>query len=60
MKLLDHTTGAADVPPASPGRSNDEGPDLPWLRTWRSVYLFVLGCFVVYVVLLALLTRAFS
>jgi hypothetical protein len=33
---------------------------LPWLRTWRGVYVFVIGCFVLYVVLLAVLTRTFS
>jgi hypothetical protein len=43
----------------SPDRK-EEAPGLPGFRTWRGVYLFVFGCFVIYVVLLALLSRAFS
>jgi hypothetical protein len=39
---------------------NFEPTGLPLFRTWRGVYLFVIGCFVFYVVLLAVLTRAFS
>jgi hypothetical protein len=47
--------------PASPGAAADpEGTGLPWFRTWRGVYLFVLGCFVAYVVLLTWFTRLFS
>jgi hypothetical protein len=47
--------------PAPPGAAADpEGPGLPWFRTWRGVYLFVLGCFVTYVVLLTWFTRLFS
>jgi hypothetical protein len=38
----------------------DESPGLPALRTWRCVYLFTFGCFVVYVILLTLLTRAYA
>ena len=45
-----------DEPPAP----ETERTGLPWFRTWRGVYLFVLGCFVLYVVLLTVLTRAFS
>jgi hypothetical protein len=37
-----------------------EPPGLPGFRTWRGVYLFVLGWFVVIVVLLAALTRCFA
>jgi hypothetical protein len=48
-------------PPAAGGTAGDaEGPGLPGLRTWRGVYLFVLGCFIVWVGLLTLLTRMFS
>ncbi|HEU5396577.1 MAG TPA: hypothetical protein VFV81_05365 [Verrucomicrobiae bacterium] len=35
-------------------------PCLLWFRTWRGVYLFVIGCFIVYLVLLIALSRAFS
>jgi hypothetical protein len=37
-----------------------EGTGVPGFRTWRGVYLFVLGCFIVYIVLLTVLTRTFS
>ncbi|HEX2100319.1 MAG TPA: hypothetical protein VHF69_06640 [Candidatus Synoicihabitans sp.] len=37
----------------------DESPAVPGLRTWRGVYIFVLGCFVAYVVLLTALTHLF-
>ena len=39
---------------------NDESTGLPGLRTWRSVYVFVLALFAVYVVLLIALTRTFQ
>ena len=38
----------------------DETPGLPWLQSWGGVYLFVLGTFIFWVVLLHLLTRKFS
>jgi hypothetical protein len=39
---------------------NDEATGLPGLRSWRAVYLFVLGIFILWIVLLTVLTRAFS
>ena len=45
-------------PPAQPAR--DESTGLPGFRTWRRVYLFVLGCFVLWVVLLAVFSRVFA
>ena len=39
---------------------NEEVPDVPGLRTWRGVYLAVIGCFVIVVVLLTLLPRFFA
>ena len=41
-------------------RSRAEAPGVPGFRTWRGVYLFVLGWFVVVVVLLTMFTRIFS
>jgi hypothetical protein len=41
-------------------RSGDASTGLPWFRTWRGVYLFVIGSFILYVVLLAGLKWAFS
>ena len=38
----------------------DEPPAVPGFRTWRSVYIFVFLFFVLCVVLLALLSRAFA
>jgi hypothetical protein len=38
----------------------NEPPGVPGFRTWRSVYIFVFIFFVLCVVLLALLSRAFA
>jgi hypothetical protein len=46
------------VTPAPPAES--EPPDVPGFRTWRSVYLFVIGWFVLLVALLAAFSRYFS
>ena len=43
---------------SDPENENDTG--LPWPRSWRGVYLFVFGCFVAYVVLLAVFTKYFA
>jgi hypothetical protein len=43
-----------------PPAPETEGTGLPWFRTWKSVYLFVLGCFVLWVALLVALTVIFS
>jgi hypothetical protein len=44
-------------PTDNPG--DDDATGLPGFRTWRSVYLFVVGAFVVYVLLLSVLSRVF-
>jgi hypothetical protein len=47
--------------PLPPDRqSTAESPDLPGFHTWRGVYLFVFGWFVVVVVLLAVFGRIYS
>ena len=47
--------------PTEPVRpEQDEATGLPWVRTWRGVYLLVFGSFILWVALLALLTRMFS
>jgi hypothetical protein len=38
----------------------DASPGVPGFRTWRGVYLFAFGCFVLVVVLLAIFTRVFA
>ena len=41
-------------------RSEAEAPGVPGFGTWRSVYLFVFGWFVLVVLLLTVLTEIFS
>jgi hypothetical protein len=41
-------------------RPEIEPPDVPGFRTWRGVYLFVLGWFVLLVVLLTLFTAMYA
>ena len=45
-------------PPPDP--PTDTEPGVPGFRTWRGVYLFVLGWFVLVVALLAVFSRFFS
>ena len=54
------TTRTGNVPTGPVGERLDESTGLPWFRTWRGVYWFVLGCFVLYVVLLTIFSVAFS
>jgi hypothetical protein len=53
MKTLEPSSTSPD------SAGNQEGTGVPWFRTWRSVYAFVLGCFVVWVLLLLVLTEVF-
>jgi len=39
---------------------NEDGTDLPVLHAWAAVYAFVLGVFFVWIVLLTVLSGAFS
>jgi hypothetical protein len=39
---------------------DDDSTELPVLKSWPAVYGFVLGTFVVWIVLLTALSRAFS
>jgi hypothetical protein len=48
------------LPPFLDERVEPEPPDVPGFRTWRGLYLFVFGWFVLVVVLLALFTGIFS
>jgi hypothetical protein len=48
--------GSGRPPPAG----DDGATGLPGLRTWPRVYWFVVGSFIVWVVLLTLLTKVFS
>ncbi len=47
--------------PAPPDQGSDAAPPgVPGFATWRGVYLFVFGWFVLVVVLLAIFSRNFS
>ena len=49
------------TPPPLPDQQSDaEPPGLPGFPTWRGVYLFVFGWFVLVVVLLTAFARIFS
>jgi hypothetical protein len=41
-------------------KAADAFTGLPWLRTWPGLYLFVMGCFALWVALLVVLERSFS
>jgi hypothetical protein len=56
MKSSEDNAGSVESPPDV----QEELTALPGLRTWRAVYLFVLGCFVLSVLLLLALTMSFS
>lgn len=61
MKQSGDETNRAGMGPSDSGNAaNDETTGLPCFRRWRTVYLFVLGCFVCYVVFLVALKWAFS
>lgn len=46
--------------PGPDERGDSEPPDLPGFRTWRGVYLFVFGWFVLVLALLTAFTAIFS
>lgn len=48
------------IPAAGPSDVKDELTGLPGLHTWRGVYLFVFGSFVVWVALLLALTMGYQ
>ncbi len=43
-----------------PVHDTHEAPHVPLFKTWRGVYIFVLVCFVAYVVILTAFTMTFS
>jgi hypothetical protein len=51
----------ADIPPAAASADDrDEATGLPGLASWRGVYLFVIGSFILWVLLLLALTMSYS
>jgi hypothetical protein len=60
MPPEDNSTRIEKVLTSATGETQSESTGLPWFRTWRGVYFFAFGCFVLYVVLLTIFSRAFS
>lgn len=58
--LNDNVSRAAGAALEVPDPGDSDAPGLPLLRTWKGVYLFVLGCFLLWVGLLVALTVIFS
>ena len=57
----DYDAIEADDLPATPKVAGEDGStSLPFLRTWPSVYGFVAVVFLIYVVLLSILSRVFA
>jgi hypothetical protein len=56
MKPLKDNIAPAKTPPDG----KDELTGLPGLCTWRGVYIFVFGCFILWVAMLLALTVSFS
>ncbi len=60
MKPRDDTIDPHAGPLEPVGASGDEATGLPWLGTWRGVYVLVFASFVIWVGLLVGLTVVFS
>ena len=60
MKSSDPTRSAGTAPPNPPLAEDNETTGLPLFHTWRSVYLLVLGTFVLWVLLLSILSARFQ
>jgi hypothetical protein len=43
-----------------PPAPDDDSPGVPGFRTWRGVYLFVFGCFLVVVIALTWFAHVFA
>lgn len=48
------------TPRPPPDSTDGESPHVPGFRTWRGIYIFVFGAFLLLVVALALFSRAFA
>ena len=46
--------------PTNQPPSDDDDPGVPWFRTWRGVYVFVLVCFVLVVAALTIFTHVLA
>lgn len=59
MIIMSHTS-ASDPSLGPPDDVGEATTGLPWLRSWRGVYVFVFGSFLTWVVLLVVLKAVFS
>jgi hypothetical protein len=59
VKPSDPTRSAGSAPRNVPLAEDNETTGLPFFHTWRSVYLFVLATFVLWVLLLSILSARF-
>ena len=58
MNAPNQETAPGAAPPG-PARTEAEPTGLPGLRNWTAVYVFVLGCFLISLGLLVILTRTY-
>ena len=58
--MMAHNRPRTASPPEDAVAGGSRAPGLPWFGSWRGVYLFVIGSFVLYVILLTVFSRAFS
>jgi hypothetical protein len=49
-----------DIPATDQPKDDIERTGLPWPPTWKGVYLFVIGSFVLWLLLLVALTESFA
>jgi len=60
MKPQEETAPVEGDPLASSGGNESEATGLPLLKTWPAVYVFVLGSFALWVILLFALSRMYE
>ena len=60
MTLPDENTQYAPAPPTTVNAGANDPTGLPWPRSWRGVYVFVMVCFATWVALLLALEMIFS
>src|SRR5262249_16546792 len=61
-QMTHHDDNRASAPDSGEGELEalDEATGLPWPRSWRGVYAFVLVCLALWVTMLVVLERSFS
>jgi hypothetical protein len=46
--------------PLPPSKGDDDNPGVPFFRTWRALYAFVIVCFIIVVVVLAVFSHVYA